>query len=151
MMDSEGLSAYPLPLLVDVVNRVLPDAIDRALKDAGYTDVTRAHGAVFDALDPGGSRITEMAARMRITKQAMGELCAALEQRGYLQRRPDPADGRAKLVALTAKGEQLVDVARGALRDLDEQWIDHLGGAEARALRSSLTKLVRRFAAEHLR
>lgn len=142
---------YPLPLLVDINNRVLADRIDRALHEAGYTDVNRTHGAVFDALDPGGSRLTDMAARARVTKQAMGELCASLERRGYLQRRPDPTDRRAKLVTLTPRGERMVAVAREALHALDAEWRRSLGEPQADALRAALTSLVTAFAADHVR
>lgn len=151
MPETPDLSDYPLPLLVDIANRALADRIDDALGGAGYADVTRAYGPVFDALDPAGSRITEMAARARVTKQAMGELCASLERRGYVQRRPDPSDGRAKLVTLTARGEAMVAVARGAVETLHGQWTRHLGSADADALRRALTSLVHGFAADHVR
>lgn len=145
------LTAYPLPLLVDLAGRVLADRIDHALAAAGYRDVGRTHGAVFDALDPGGSRVTDMAARMRVTKQAMGELCSSLERRGYLERRPDPADGRAKLVTLTPHGEAMVAVAREAVAGLDADWTRHLGGRDTARLRALLTELVLTFATDHIR
>ncbi|MGD9528800.1 MarR family winged helix-turn-helix transcriptional regulator [Pseudonocardia sp.] len=151
MVQPDDLADYPVPLLVDLANRVLPDVIDRALAEAGYDDVTRAHGHVFDALDPDGSRITDMAVRARITKQAMGELCTSLEQRGYLARIPDPADGRAKLVVLTARGAAMVAVARTAMADLDAAWTAHLGRDATRDLRAALTSLVVAFAADHVR
>src|SRR5687768_1131805 len=89
---------YPPTLLVSVLTRLVEDAVARALSAAGFDDLTRAHGIVFEVLDPEGSRSSDMAARARMTKQSMGELVAHLERLGYLLRTPDPFDRRAKLV-----------------------------------------------------
>ena len=53
-----------------------------------------------------------LADRARMTKQSMTELVAHLERHGYVERVPDPADGRAKLVRATGRGREVYAVAR---------------------------------------
>jgi DNA-binding MarR family transcriptional regulator len=62
---------------------------------------------VFENLDPGGTRLTELAARAGITRQPMTKLVSVLKQQGYLERRPDPSDGRARIVRPTLTGRQM--------------------------------------------
>jgi DNA-binding MarR family transcriptional regulator len=52
----------------------------------------------------------------------MSEVVASLEQRGYVERRPDPADGRARLVCLTASGRKLRRVGTTKIRELEQLW-----------------------------
>jgi DNA-binding MarR family transcriptional regulator len=52
-----------------------------------------------------GLRPIELAERLRITKQSVNDLLGHLEQHGYLIREPDPADRRARVLRLTAKGQ----------------------------------------------
>ena len=68
---------------------------------------------VIPNLPPEGLRMTELAARLRLTLQRAGQLVAELEEVGYLERVPDPADGRARRVVFTRRGRTLV-------RDIDE-------------------------------
>ncbi len=85
----------PLPTLVSALRTAAALMIDELiarLHAAGYSDVTPAHHGVFENLDPGGTRLTELAARAGITHQSMSELVSVLERRGYLERRADPAD-----------------------------------------------------------
>lgn len=93
---------------------MVAELVDR-LASAGYPDLPAATHPVFENLDPEGTRLTDLAARADMTHQSMGELIDTLEHRGYVERRPDPGDGRARLVCLTAKGRQMV---RAALREI---------------------------------
>src|SRR5918997_2558089 len=102
--ESNELADHNLGVLISVLNRVVDDAV-MAVLAAEHPDVRRAHGPVFEMLDPGGSRVADLARRARMSRQAMGELVDDLERLGYVERRPDPRDGRAKLVMLTEKGE----------------------------------------------
>jgi DNA-binding MarR family transcriptional regulator len=92
------------------------------LTAAGYPDLPAATHPVFENLDRDGTRLTELAARADMTHQSMGELVDTLEQRGYLERRPDPADGRARLVCLTSKGRQMVRTALREIADIETTW-----------------------------
>ena len=145
------LSDQSLSMLIGIADRVIADAVDVGLATGGFGDLGRAHGVVFEMIDPEGSRITDMARRARMTKQGMGQLVADLEALGYLERRPDPADRRAKLVVLTAKGRAAVEAGLAALTELEASWAWHLGERRARELRAALADVCAAFGREHIR
>src|SRR3954453_22557075 len=85
--------------------RSLPSELDTAPGERGYPDLRTGHAALFLAVDRrSGSRLTDLAEKTRLTKQAMMSMVDDLENRGYVRRVPAPADARAKLVRLTAHG-----------------------------------------------
>ena len=91
------------------------------------------------ALD--GTRVTDLAESARITKQTAGFLVDQLERAGYVRRVPDPADARARLVRIAARGQAAVSVAREAEAAVEAEWTRHLGGTSASQLRRALTRL----------
>jgi DNA-binding MarR family transcriptional regulator len=109
--------------------RLMVDELVTRLHTAGYGDVTAAHQAVFENIDRDGSRLTTLAARSGMTHQSMSELVHALERAGYLERRPDPADGRARIIRLTTKGQALVRQALHDIREIEAAWQDQLRAA----------------------
>ena len=84
---------------------------------------------MFQYLDDTGTTVSLLAERARMTKQAMAELVSHLETHGYVRRVPDPADGRAKLVLPTARGNEVVEVAQSLAPEIEER-IATLLGAE---------------------
>jgi DNA-binding MarR family transcriptional regulator len=145
------LSGHTLTVMISIADRMLYDAIFEDMAAAGFDDVRRAHGRVFEAIDPRGSRVTDMAERVRMTKQAMGQLVDHLEDGGYVTREPDPDDGRAKLVVLTDKGRRVARTAITATDRLERTWARHLGERRAREFRRALEEICSRFGAEHIR
>ncbi len=116
--------------------------LHQALAAAGYPDVQPTHGNnLFRHLRHEGSRITEIAEQAELTKQYIGSLAEDLEERGYVERVPDPRDGRAKLVRLTAKGQDVERVAEETLRQLEEELTARLGATKMAALRELLEEL----------
>ena len=115
--------------------------VHRRLDAAGFRDIRPAHGKVFETIGQDGNRITDMAERAQITKGAMVELVDHLQRRGYLERVPDPSDGRAKIVRLTPRGWEAVRVASAALEDAERRWAAHLGDRNMRTLRRALRSL----------
>ena len=101
-----------------------------------------AHSAVFAQIDPKGSRLTELARRANMSPQAMGELVDELEQLGYVARRPDPTDRRAKLITLTKKGQECIAAGIATINGIEEQLTERLGERGHRQLRGLLTKLL---------
>src|SRR5688572_28974168 len=85
------------------------------------------HSAVFAQISLEGSRLTELARKANMTPQAMGELVDELVEMGYVVRRPDPADGRAKLIVLTKRGRAAVAAGRQTIEGLEEQVTEILG------------------------
>jgi DNA-binding MarR family transcriptional regulator len=100
---------------------MLDDLVDR-LHAAGYHDITGAHQSVFENIDHDGTRLTTLAHRSGMTHQSMGELVHGLERGGYLERRPDPSDGRARLIHLTEAGRDLVRCAIAHSHEIQALW-----------------------------
>jgi DNA-binding MarR family transcriptional regulator len=108
---------------------------------AGYPQKPK-HSAVFAQIDPGGSRLTELARRADITPQAMGELVDELEDLGYVTRQPDPTDRRAKLIVLTKRGRAAVEAGKETIVGLENRITEILGKQGHRTLRQLLSQLL---------
>lgn len=107
--------------------RLMVDELVERLHDAGYADITAAHHPLFESIDARGTRLTVLAARTGITYQSMGELVDVLERRGYVERRPDPGDRRARLVVLTTKGRRLARRAVAEIAAIEDAWLARYG------------------------
>ena len=116
--------------------------LTRRLHELGFADLRPAHYAVFQALMPQGSRLTELAERAGMTKQSMGYLVDYLEGHGYLQRVRDPADQRAQVIRVTAKARKLDDAVEAVLEELHAAWAGRIGKRKFRQLRELLGELV---------
>ena len=82
-----------------------------------------------------------LAERAQVSKQAMAQLVAHLEAHGYVERVPDPRDGRAKLVRATARGREVYAIARELVAEVEAQLTERLGEAKLRRLRALLAEL----------
>src|SRR5947209_1434402 len=99
--------------------------------------VSRTEVGVLRSLRTRPRRITELAGEERVTQPAITLLVNRLAERGWLQRVPDPSDGRAVLVSLTPEGEMVYDRLRAEYRamlheemaSLDDAEIETLAGA----------------------
>jgi DNA-binding MarR family transcriptional regulator len=107
----------------------------------GHPDVRFAHGSVFQFLDDEGTRVSVLAERAQVSKQAMAQLVAHLEEHGYVERIPDPGDRRAKLVRATARGREVFAIARALMADVDARLRTRLGDAKLEQLRALLHEL----------
>ena len=101
-----------------------------------------SHSAVFAQIGPEGSRLTELARGANMSPQAMGELVDELEELGYVVRRPDPSDRRAKLITLTPHGRECISAGLATIDGLEERISSVLGERGHRQLRTMLTKLL---------
>lgn len=117
------------------------------LHEAGFTDLEPAHLNVFQYPGPQGTRPTELAARLRMSKQALNYLIGQLEQRGYIDRRPDPDDQRSKRITLTKRGLAIVPVIRDAVAEVEQEWQAALGPKRFGQLRDGLRDLNQRIEA----
>lgn len=109
---------------------------------AGFGDLRPSHTVVFQLLGPDGDRVSDLAERAFMTKQAMSYLVEYLETHGYLERVPDPSDGRAQLVRRTAKGWEVNRTARQLVEQIQEEWAEQLGGDKMEQLVLLLRELV---------
>jgi DNA-binding MarR family transcriptional regulator len=119
------------------------DEISAGVIAAGYDDLTSAHIALFRYPTLDGQRPTELAAQMQITKQSVNDLLGQLQSRGYLTRDVDPADGRARVVRLTAKGHRLERIVNDQARAAELAIADLLGPRRFSQLRTALADVAR--------
>ena len=82
-----------------------------------------------------------MADAARMTKQSMGELVRYLERRGYVERRPDPRDGRAKIVLLTEAGQRFVEAVTERVAEMEVALAERMGRERMEDLAASLEEL----------
>jgi DNA-binding MarR family transcriptional regulator len=122
--------------------RALSAELDAALAERGYEDLRPGHAAVFLHIDRrGGTRLTDLAQRARVTKQGMMLVVDDLEARGYVRRVPDPNDARAKAVRLTTRGRSAVAECRRAVQAVEQRARRRLGDRRYELLRESLELL----------
>ena len=130
----------PLPLgsLFTAAGQRLAAELDGALSDAGFPDLRSAHAPIFMGIAPEGSRMSELAGRARMTKQAAGELIRYLVDRNYLSVSPDLADGRAKKVELTDRGWEAIMVGERVIAQFDAWLAGQIGADDVARLRQIL-------------
>ena len=129
-----------LATLMFVSYRAMDERVRRAMQEAGY-DVTVAQSRLAQRIATEGSRLTELADRAQVTKQTASQLVAALEREGLVERIPDPSDGRARLIRLSARGREAAGQAMQVVRGVEQEWTEHLGAELAGQLRDGLVKL----------
>ena len=130
-----------LAILLREPFRAMTDLLMQRLAERGHPEVRYTHGAVFQYLDDQGTRVSVLAERARMTKQSMTELVAHLESHGYVQRIPDPADRRAKLVCATERGREVFAIAREAMAELQARLDERLGATRMAELRRLLEEV----------
>jgi DNA-binding MarR family transcriptional regulator len=111
------------------------------LHDHGFDDLDAAHLSVFQYPGPQGTRPSDLAARLRISKQALNYQLGELERLGYIERQPDPDDLRSKRVALTPRGVAAIQVIRDSVAELEATWAKQLGPKAFAQLRALLAEL----------
>lgn len=117
-------------------------AVERGFVASGHPAIRQPHLPVFEYIDrERGSRIGYLARHANITPQAMGELVDHLVAHGYVERTPDPTDGRARLVRLTDRGHEVYALAGRLVSDLEMAWAQAIGQAQMRELKRLLADL----------
>jgi DNA-binding MarR family transcriptional regulator len=99
------------------------------------------HDQVLAYLDEEGTRASVLAARARLTRQAITQLVDELEDLGVVRRRPDPEDGRAKIVEYTPAARKAFRHSRQVLGEIEERWAQELGARDYAAMRAALERL----------
>lgn len=95
------------------------------LREAGVDDIRPSFGAVLVPLfEEDGLRLGELATRAGLTKQTLTTLIRRIEAQGYVERRPDPRDGRAARLFLTRKARALEPILVRIIKKLDRMTRD---------------------------
>ncbi|MET8076193.1 MarR family winged helix-turn-helix transcriptional regulator [Streptomyces pseudovenezuelae] len=137
MQNSEALAlaAALLAAAGDLTQRINDGVVARGF------EARPAWGFAFARLAPDGATVTELAAHLGVTKQAASQLVDEIVRKGYAERRPHPADARARLVVLTERGWACTRAAEEAAAEAVRAWTDVLGEGEVRALRERLGRI----------
>ena len=134
-------SWVPLPALLDNAKAIGYEDLHDRLAERGFDDIRHAHVCVFRWVDSGGTRLTELAELAGHSKQAVGEFVCDLEARGYVERIPDPADGRAKIIRLTDRGAEAKAAALEIFAEVEREWAERIGEERVAAMRGALEAL----------
>jgi DNA-binding MarR family transcriptional regulator len=137
-----SLTPRPLPALLTQVKEMALQKMRGRLAEEGYSDIREGYGCVFGFIDiDNGSRLTELAERSGLTKQAVGEVIPELEQLGYVTREPDPGDRRAKIIQLTPKGRDACLTGRRLFAEIEREWAEQLGEELLAGLREAAERI----------
>jgi DNA-binding MarR family transcriptional regulator len=111
------------------------------LHQRGFSDLVPAHLTVLQYPGPDGQRPSELADRVRISKQALNYLLGQMEDLGYLTREADNEDQRSKRVKLTPRGQAVIHDIREIVGEVEREWETQLGAGSFAQLRDLLTQL----------
>jgi DNA-binding MarR family transcriptional regulator len=129
----------------DNVGRLLNNAVSRfesrvleLMSRSGRPEARISHISLTRNLDLQGTRVSELARRAGMTKQAMGELVTQFAELGLVVARVDPSDRRARVVRFTPQGLQWLDAFRRAVDRAEREMRDEVGAMSMDVLRGAL-------------
>lgn len=131
-----------LQLLFKAARLLDEEALRRVADQPGRPRLRRSHTALFPHLDLEGTRVTDLAERLGVTKQAVSQLVDELEALEVVERVPDPDDARAKRVRFTERGRAGLLDGLATLRGLEQEYARRVGAQRMAALREALGLIV---------
>ena len=132
-----------MPALLRHARATYGQAMRRALAEGGFDDLPRNGLYLIGglALGAGTLPLGRLAHELQVSKQAVGQLVDMLVLRGYLERRPDPADRRKQIVALTERGEAAAAIQAEARMRIDAELLSRVGAEDVARTRRTLAAL----------
>lgn len=134
-------AAGDLSLLFTALAAACDAEVRGRMAAAGHAEVRTVHGYVFQHLLGGPVRVSDLAGLLGMTPQGASKVVAEMERIGYLTRRADPEDQRARVVELTGHGRDAVEAGRTARAAVTAELRAVLGETAAGDLVSSLDRL----------
>lgn len=130
--------ATDLGILLALAYQRFVDELRESLATQGVEDQGRSDGYVLRAVDAGPLTVSELAERLGISKQGVGQIVDDMERRGYLERYPDPDDGRARLLRLAPYGRDVLKAARRFHKSYERRLAREHGADQVATLRTML-------------
>lgn len=118
------------------------EALERARRATGADWLRPAHTTLFPHIDAEGLRLTALAERIGVTKQAVQQLVDELEEVDLVERVPDPSDGRAKLIRWSRSGWDEIDASLARLMEFEAELAERVGEDELRVAHEVLLRMV---------
>jgi DNA-binding MarR family transcriptional regulator len=137
-------SPTSLGLLLRLLHQHWDRAVDATLDAAGFGDIRPSHVSVFTFVPAEGMQVRELTQLARVRKQTLAQAVDELERLGYVERRPDPTERRARLVCLTPRGEAARPIAIAAGRRVGARWAALSSPELVEAIGQSLEALLAR-------
>jgi len=128
-------------LLIEAARRVEAQVVSRARTRTGR-DLRPAHAALLAHVDHEGTRLTELARRSKVSKQAIGQLVDELEAMGILERVDDPTDRRAKKVRFGRRGRRSQMGGEAVMREIEGEIEGAVGSGRLRDLERALRAVI---------
>ena len=119
------------------------ELLQERFRAAGWGAVRPSYGSILVPLfEEDALRIGELARRSRLSKQTMTTMVRLLERDGLVRREPDPDDGRASRVVLTAKARRFEPLARRTLTELGALAQERLGERRLATVKHALKEWI---------
>jgi DNA-binding MarR family transcriptional regulator len=131
-----------LGILLGLAFQTFSDELRAEIAAEGFDDLGSAYGYVFRALARESLQLTELADRLGMTAQGASKLVSEMEAREYVERRPDPEDGRAKRLRLAPRGRAALAFARRFHAAYERRLRAELGERHVTTLRRVLDHMV---------
>ncbi len=131
-----------VPALVQLLAATGAPHLRAAFAAAGLDGIRPAQSVALVPLAGGGLHASDLADRLRVSRQAVAQAITALERNSYVTRVPDPADARARVIELTPRGRQALRVMRANALALEKRWQQTLGQHRLAELREILRTLL---------
>src|SRR3954471_14121966 len=131
-------------ILIVGADRCVADRLQAAVQAGGHAEMRAPYGFVIRALATGGLRLTELAERLGVTKQAALKIVDEMEAHGLVESTPAPGDRRAKVLRLTARPEAVRKRALEASEQMEAELREDLGDADVEAARRALLRFIER-------
>ena len=128
--------------LLGRVDLLFAEGVTRAMHARGFAGIRLVHIALIRNVDENGTRISDIARRAGMTKQATGQLVAEFVELGYIRLVPDPDDGRAKIARYTAKGKRLLLAIVASIEQTEDAVSEAIGAARLAALKTTLRRIL---------
>ena len=130
-----------LRLLFRITRHMTVETVSR-MQARGIVGMQPAYPRLLGNLDTEGTRIGALARRMGITRQAAAQLTKEIERAGFIERQPDPDDGRGIIVRFTPMGRAGLDCAVAVMAEIEAEYAAIIGRADMVHMKSSLALLL---------
>jgi len=140
-MDDGDRLNYATPTLMRAARGAYAQSIRARLHAIGVDDLPRNGVFVLAGIDPTGGPRQDLPTGLGVSKQAVSQVIDVLVNRGYLTRGPDPGDRRRISLALTGRGQEVVDAALHGVEDVDQRLLERVSADQVKAMRVVLATL----------